>query len=100
MLGTTTLTKALTPSHYGETKADPPRTMCLLKAWTIWRFRKWTSMRPCRTRQLAKMIEELTAEIRVLDARAVITSPIFHNVRAQRLFGTWVPDVVAAIVVP
>ena len=54
--------------------------------------------RAFRERQLAKLIDEVTAQIRALDARAVITPPVFGDSNAHGCLTKWVPEIVAAVV--
>ena len=89
-------TKALTPAHYGERLDNPKRTICLLKAWGIWRARRfgWAAATPCRQRGLQIMLEECRNDILAADGRAFLQRPLFGSTRAHHLFYKWVPDLV------
>ena len=87
--------KALTPSHYGESTANPRRTQCLLRAWALWRARRfgWADQ-GFRAREAAKLCHNLVAEIRDVDGREKLAAPLFKSPRAHELFCKWVPDAV------
>ena len=86
----------MTPAHYSEDLDDPKRTICLLKAWGIWRSRRfgWAAATPCRTRGLQIMLHECRDEIIAADGRAVLQKPLFGSTKAHKLFAKWVPDLV------
>ena len=92
-------TKALTPAHYAEGLDDPKRTICLLKAWAIWRARRfdWATATPARERGLQKMLHECRDEILAADGRAVLQRPLFESTKAHKLLHMWVPDLVARV---
>ena len=92
-------TKALTPWHYAESLDDPKRTMCLLKAWAIWRARRfgWAAATPCRQRGLQKLLNECRDGILAADGRAVLAKPLFASKRAHKWFVKWVPDLVEQV---
>ena len=54
-LGTTGMSRTLTPCHYGETRAEPTRTWFLLRAWMVWRARQdgWHAQNADRARFFA-----------------------------------------------
>ena len=89
-------TKALTPAHYLEGLDDPQRTICHVKAWGIWRARRfgWAAATPCRKRGLQMMLQECRDELIAADGRAVLQKPLFESTRAHKWFAKWVPDLV------
>jgi hypothetical protein len=98
LMGAWSQHKALTPHHYGDTWEDPRRTICLLKAWAVWRSTcgGWARARECRQRHLAKMTGDLAAEIRVLCAGDV-SEPLWGYVKAERWLTNWVPDILVEL---
>jgi len=91
--------KALTPTAYGETRAKPARTHCLLRAWVLWRARQfgWIRQRDCRIRQEAKTMADLVKDIRAADGREDIAAPIFKEEKAHKLFQKRAPDLVKLV---
>ena len=92
-------TKVLTPRHYRENAAAPRRTICLLKAWAVWRASRggWARSHPGRARTLDDIINGLEAEIAAVDGRAVLQRPIFDNQKAHKWFVLWVPELVGRL---
>ena len=95
-LGSAGLSKALTPSHYGDTSADPWRTVILLRAWSFWRVREggWVSLREARVRMYAAELSSLEADIRARLPDG-FEAPLFGSDRAHQLFKKWVPELFA-----
>jgi hypothetical protein len=95
-MGAVWKSKALTPTHYGETLAKPAITHCLLRAWGLWRARRfgWTTRQASRARQDATSLKNLVREIVALDGRTKMESPLFGSKRAQKQLQNWAPDAV------
>ena len=75
-------TKALSPHHYGEGLAGPRRTMCLLRAWAIWRTAHggWAQAHPRRNREWEALRNTLAEDIRAVDGRAILRPPVVVEV--------------------
>ena len=97
--GVAGLTKALTPSHYDETIENPRKTLCLLRAWSLWRAAKggWGHSHPGRKRRLEAMEASVAAEVRAVDGRAVLKRPLFQNQKAHKFFFQWAPELVQGL---
>lgn len=64
-IGKDTLSKQMTPSHFGETMESCTVTMLLLRAWSIWRAHRdaWASAQPGRERQLDEDLSSLQRDV-------------------------------------
>ena len=87
------MSKTLTPSHFGETRADPRRSFALLKAWMLWRGRQggWASKRVGRARQFERDARELEQEVLALPGE------LLGNVAADAKLREWAPEIVERI---
>ena len=96
-MGTSALSKTLTPWHYGDTMDDPWRTLILLKAWALWRARYhgWVAARECRVREADMQSKSLIAQLRSAHG-GVAVMPLLGSDKASRLLETWVPLEVTA----
>ena len=95
-LGTTGMSKTLTPRHYGETRADPTRTWFLLRALMVWRARQdgWHAQYADRARVFAGEAARLEADLVRHQPQA---DGLTGNVKATKLFMDWVPDIAARV---
>ena len=64
-IGQDTLSKFMTPSHFGETMESCTVTILLLRAWSIWRAHRdaWASAKPCRKRQIDEDLSLLQRDV-------------------------------------
>ena len=64
-IGRDSLSKHLTPAHFGETTESCTVTVLLLRAWSIWRAHRdaWASAKPCRKRQLDEDLSSLQRDV-------------------------------------
>ena len=92
-MGHYVMSKTLTPLHFGETRADPRRSIALLKAWVLWRGRQngWATKRVGRARQFEQDAREFEHEIRALP------SQLLGNDAADKMLREWALDVVHRI---
>ena len=92
-MGRYAMSRTLTPTHYGETRAAPARSLILLKAWALWRAgqKGWSSQRPGRARQFERDLVALEAEMRG------VPGELLGNDAADALLRKWVPDLVARV---
>ena len=99
-MGSTQMSKTLTPRHYGDTLENPWRSLLLLRAWSIWRARHqgWASKRECRLREVASQARRLEQSLRAAhENHGLPLMPLLANVQAAALLSSWVPDVVASV---
>ena len=92
-MGTTQLSKTLTPSHYGESNEYPIRSMMLLRAWSLWRGNAngWSSQNVGRARYLEDEKTKLAHEIKKLGGQG---DSLLGNAAADKLLKEWMPDLV------
>ena len=92
-MGHWAMSKTLTPENFGETRESPVRSMCLLRAWTLWRSSQngWADQRPGRARQFQRDAEALENDIRALPGE------LLGNAAADARLREWAPDVVARL---
>lgn len=95
-MGSKQRSKTLTPRHYGETRDDSTRSMLLLRAWMLWRARwnGWSSGDVGRMRQFQEDAAILEHDVRRLQPTV---GGLLGDARADDLFRSWVPDVVAKL---
>lgn len=89
------MSKTLTPSKFGETRADPERTMILLRAWALWRCAglPWVTASPHRVREFAveaDRVERLCAKLQAADK-------LLGHEDASPLFRSWVPEIASRL---
>ena len=89
----TAMSRTLTPAHYGETRANPQRSMALLRAWVLWRARRdgWATQRVGRARHFEHDAQALEKEVRS------IPGALLGNAAADERLREWVPDIVERI---
>ena len=92
-----TMSKTLTPAFFGEVRADPRRSMCLLHAWMVWRarFAGWEAAAGWRQRLVTEEAERLEGMIRRLQPQR---DRLLGNAAATAQLVAWTPDVAARIV--
>jgi hypothetical protein len=90
LLGTSNMSKAVTPEDVGARKAEPARAMLVLRAWMLSKFREndFCNGRACRRRLFAQELAEFRKDLLALAAGGPLTS---GNVRADELIRGWVP---------
>ena len=96
-MGSTGMSKALSPHHYGEEWENPIKTMILLKCWCIWRARHlgWARQKECRLREVDRQVQRITQEITAEQA-GIANRPLLGSVAAEKLMAKWVPDIVSS----
>ena len=94
-LGKKNKSRTLTPSHYGETRADPERTMILLRAWALWRCAgpPGVTQSPHRVREFAVEADRVER----LRARLQATDKLLGDDKASGLFRSWVPEIASRL---
>ena len=87
-MGHTAMSKTITPTHFGETRANPARSMIILRAWAIWRARQcgWCMQRAGRERQIENDVRSLERDVRS------IAGDLLGNPAADAKMRKWVPD--------
>ena len=100
-LGIASLSRTLTPHHYGDDWNDPWRALLLLRAWSIWRVRwlGWARAKDCRLREVARQAERFIADLK--DAHSehgiALQPPLLGSMPGHDLLVKWTPDVVTAV---
>ena len=89
-MGTTRLSKSITPTLVGDQRSDPTRTVLLLRAWALWRARKdgWADHQRGRARHFKELADLLEKDIKSLGYR------LLGDQSADKLLNTWVPELV------
>ena len=89
------MSKQITPSHYGWTRAEPTRGVILLRAWALWRARSrgWSELKRGRARHFEEHELLLERDIRALEAPC----QMLGNPKANALLREWAPAVVARL---
>ena len=92
-MGATTMSKTLSPHHYGEKWVEPATTLLLLKSWCAWRARHgaWRQQTECRQREVARQVERLTAEIAHAQS-SLPARPLLGSLAAEKLLCKWLPE--------
>ena len=87
-MGVESPSKQLTPRHYGESCADPVRSLLLMRAWALWRARQggWAFAQRGRARHFREQEGLLEQDVKALDCR------LLGNPKANSLFKAWVPE--------
>jgi hypothetical protein len=100
-LGTTNMSRTLTPHHYGDVWEDPWRTLLLLRSWSIWRARwqGWARAKEHRLREVGRQVARFTADLRQAHAEHEIplTVPLLGDVLAHQMLLKWTADAVSAV---
>ena len=89
-MGNHQMSKQLSPSQFGEERADPRITKALLRAWALWRTRQsveWLVAHTRRHRRLARGETELARDARALPG--LITG----EPRADEMLKNWALEV-------
>jgi hypothetical protein len=88
-LGHSSMSRTLTPSHYGESRAEPSRSFILLRAWMLWRVHVdgWATAERGRHRQFQE--DETLLEQDILRLHA--PGGMLGNAEADKLLLSWVP---------
>ena len=89
--------KTITPSTVGEERADPVRTMLLLKAWMLWRARQmrgWIESDDARQRLFTEEAGLVLAELKRLQPQS---DGLLGHFEASNMLRRWVPDIVAKV---
>ncbi|CAK0833528.1 unnamed protein product [Prorocentrum cordatum] len=86
--------KTLTPAHYGESRANPVRSIITLRSWMRRRAgaNGWSAAHPGRAREFAEEAARLQREIQDLQPQA---GGLLGNAKADALIRQWVPGIVA-----
>ena len=100
-MGTTNMSKTITPYHYGDLWENPWRSKLLLRSWCIWRARwqGWARAKECRAREVQSQVDRLIADLRdahVQEGLALV-KPLLASVSGHQLLVRWSSDVVQAI---
>ena len=95
-LGVVNKSKTVTPRHFGETRAEPTRSLILLRAWAVWRARQrgWADAQRGRARHFTEQEALIEQDIRALGAPC----HLLGNRKANSVLQTWVPQVVSRLV--
>ena len=100
-LGTTSMSRTLTPYHYGDEWDNPWRSLLLLRSWSIWRARwqGWARAKEHRLREVGRQVARFTADLRQAheEHEVSLQIPLLGNVLAHQLLSKWTADVVSAI---
>ena len=101
-LGTTAMSRTLTPYHYGDDWNDPWKTLLLLRAWSIWRARwqGWAREKDYRLREVTRQVQRFVTDLRSAhsDHHLPLQRPLLASDPAHNLLQKWTPDVVALLV--
>ena len=94
-MGTTSVTKQLTPRHFGEGPDDPTRTVLLLRAWALWRAGQggWASAQRGRSRHFTEQEALLERDVEALAAPC----RLLGHKKANSLLAAWAPELVARL---
>ena len=88
------MSRALTPTNYGETRENPARSFFLLRAWMVWRARQhgFAAADSARQRLFDDEALRLARDVKRFQPQE---DGLLGNTNATRLFIDWVPDVAA-----
>ena len=94
-IGTSSVTKTLTPRHYGDSLDDPIKSLLLLRAWCIWRASQhgWADASRGRSRHFKDQAELLEQDVKALGSK----DRLLDSGRANTLLKSWVPKIVARL---
>ena len=100
-LGTSSMSRTLTPYHYGDEWDNLWRSLLLMRLWSIWRARwqGWARAKDHRLREVGRQVARFTADLRQDHAEhdLVLQVPLLGNLLAHQLLSKRTPDVVAAV---
>ena len=91
------MSKTITPSIVGETRADPIRSLLILKAWMICRARihpGWIESNSARQRLFREEADLVLAEVKRFQPQA---DGLLGDAVASKMMRAFVPDIVAKI---
>ena len=93
--GTWPMSKRITPRDYGETRAEPVRSILILRAWAVWRARLdgWADERECRKTHFDEQEVLLERDVRALGA----PDRLLGNAEANALLRSFLPDLVVKL---
>jgi hypothetical protein len=91
-MGTTAKSKTVVPTHFGEDRSAPHRSMIVLKAWMMWKAstNDFCNKRSSRRRLFAKEAIDLKLAISSMSSA---TAPTTGNEHADNLIKQWMPQV-------
>ena len=94
-LGSKSLSRQVTPAHYGETRDKPVRSILLLRAWCLWRMCQgtWMKERDCRRRHFDEQKALLKRDVAALGAPC----GLLGNPKANAALRELVPEVAASL---
>ncbi len=94
-MGTWCMSKQIFPRDYGETRAEPVRSLLILRAWAVWRARVsgWADERECRKTHFDEQEVLLERDVRALGA----PDRLLGNVKANALLQSFLPDLVVKL---
>ena len=97
-MGTSSMSKTLSPHMFDESWDSALRTVVLLRAWCIWRARMhgWAAARECRLREINGQEQRLFNEL-MAQTPAPPSRPLLGNEATHALLAKWDPDVVQRI---
>ena len=90
------MSRTLTPTNFGETRANPERSSFLLRAWMVWRARQngFAAADTARQRLFDDEALRLERDVKRFQPQA---DGLLGNTKATKLFMNWVPDVAARV---
>lgn len=93
-MGTTYKSRTLFPSHFGDSREHPVRSMLVLRAWVLWKARAtgFCDKRSSRRKLLSIEAEALRRDIEGMSSEA---HPTTGNVPADVLITELAPDALA-----
>ena len=96
-MGTTVMSRTVSPHHYGDDWEDPWRSVLLLRSWSIWRARwqGWAKQKDCRLREVNRQSERLGLKIRSDHLRHMVPLqvPLLGSPQAHALLEKWTLDI-------
>jgi hypothetical protein len=100
-MGTSIMSRTLTPHHYGDDWNNPWRSLLLLRSWTIWRARLhgWARAKDCRLRDVARQMDRFVIDLRTAhqEHNEPLAVPLLGSTAAHELLLKWAPDAVTRV---
>ena len=92
-MGRWLMSKQVTPTEFGETRAEPVRSLIILRAWAIWRARQggWAEAKDFRARHFNEQEDKLERDIRAMGAT---TGGVLGHKKATALLKEILPSLV------
>jgi hypothetical protein len=92
LMGVTAKSKTVVPSHFGEDRSAPHRSMLVLKAWMLWKanLKDFCNKRASRRRLFTMETVDLRSAIHSMSCA---TAPTTGNEAADTLIRQWMPQV-------